>query len=71
MQKLLIAQMLLGWLLLRRNYPPLGIRYQDIVCSFDSGTKEIKAEVTNAEGGDNINLLTSKLQVNKTKENPL
>ena len=27
---------------------------QDIVCSFDSGTKEIKAEVTNAEGGDNI-----------------
>ena len=31
-----------------------GIKGQDIVCSFDSTTKEIKAEVTNAEGGDNI-----------------
>ena len=31
-----------------------GIKDQSIVCSFDSTTKEIKAEVTNAEGGDDI-----------------
>lgn len=39
---------------LEKKLSSSGIKDQDIVCSFDSGTKEIKAEVTNAGGGDNI-----------------
>ena len=43
-----------GLAALEKKLSSSGIKDQDIVCSFDSGTKEIKAEVTNAEGGDNI-----------------
>lgn len=43
-----------GLAALEKKLSSSGIKDQEIVCSFDSGTKEIKAEVTNAEGGDNI-----------------
>ncbi|MDY2922460.1 MAG: prepilin-type N-terminal cleavage/methylation domain-containing protein [Eubacterium sp.] len=44
-----------GLAALEKKLSSSGIKDQDIVCSFDSSTKEIKAEVTNAEeGGDNI-----------------
>ena len=39
---------------LEKKLSSSGIKGQDIVCSFDSSTKEIKAEVTNSAGGDNI-----------------